>query len=244
MVRLFKAATHFRRLSPTAATTGRSFFLQIFLLLMLGNLLACQWFGPKCKFCGASLSAGKVHTAEGFDVCHECDRHAVRDLRTAQALVAEVRTEIVKFGIKLPWGAIPIKLAPSDNSAVHARCEAARYADGRVASIWIRFMPGMPKPMFKATAAHELTHAWAYLSRSPMKQDEALSEGAPTLLEYNYLERNPSVYGEHRRNAIMTSSNKSYGKGARRLQAYAKDHGGLAGVLTLLKTGQTIPQGY
>lgn len=216
----------------------------IVLSVSLGNFLACQWFGPKCKFCGKSLSAGKVHTPEGYDVCPECDHDAVRDLRTAQALVAQVREEIVSLGLRLPWGTIPIKLAPSADPAVHARCEAARYGNGSVASVWIRFMPGMPKPMFKAVAAHELTHAWAYLNRSPMKQDEALSEGAPTLVEYTYLERNKSVYGEHRRNAIMTSSNKIYGKGTRSLQAYAKDHGGLAGVLALLKTAKSIPEGF
>jgi len=142
-----------------SASTLRSLFLLFVLSVCLGNLLACNYFGPKCKFSGASLSAGKVHTPEEFDVCHECGKHAVRDLRTAQALVAEVRSETVSLGIRLPWGAIPSKLAPSANAGVHARCEAARYANGSVASLWIRFMPGMPKPMFKAVAAHELTHA-------------------------------------------------------------------------------------
>jgi hypothetical protein len=242
MVHLIKAVPHFR--GRRRASTVRSIFMLVVLSVSLCSLLACQFFAPKCKFCGASLSAGKVHTAEGFDVCHDCDRSAVRDLRTAQALVAQVREEIVKLGIKLPWGAIPVKLIPSWQAGVHARCEAARYANGGVAALWIKFIPGMPKTMFKATAAHELTHAWAYLNRSPMKQDEVLSEGAPTLVEYIYLERNPSTYGEHRRNAIMTSSNAIYGKGTRRLQTYAKDHGGLAGVLTLLRTGQTIPEGF
>lgn len=228
---------HLRKTSP------RSFFLLV-LILSLVNLSACQWFGPKCKFCGASLSAGKVHTAEGFDVCHECDREAVRDLRTAQALVGEARKEIVSLGIKLPWAAIPIKLVPSWQEGVHARCEAARYANGGVAALWIKFIPGMPKSMFKAVAAHELTHAWAYLNRSPMKQDEALSEGGPTLVEYTYLESHPSRYGERRRDAIMTSNNKIYGKGTRRLQAYAEKNGGLAAVLTLLRTGKSIPEGF
>jgi len=230
-------------MSPAKSSALRSIFL-LLALATVGNFLACQLIAPRCKFCGASLSAGKVHTVEGFDVCHQCDREAIRDLRTAQILVTEVRSELTSFGIRLPWGAIPIKLAPSADAAVHARCEAARYADGRVASIWIRFMPGMPKPMFKAAAAHELTHAWAYLNRSPIQQDEALSEGAPTLVEYMYLERNPSTYSEHRRNAIMTSNNRIYGEGTRRLQAYARDNGGLAAVLTLLRTGQTIPEGF
>ena len=77
-----------------------------------------------------------------------------------------------------------------------------------------------------------------------MKQDEALSEGAPTLVEYTYLERDRSAAGEYRRKAITSSNDKIYGKGTRRLQAYAKDHGGLAGVLTLLRSSQTIPEGY
>jgi hypothetical protein len=247
MLHSLNFASYFRRIlgkSPAEASTIRSILLLAVLLVTLANLSACHFFGPKCKFCGASLSAGKVHTAEGYDVCHECDREAVRDLRTAQTLVAQVRKEILSLGISLPWGEIPIKLAPSANASVHARCEAARYANGSVASVWIRFMPGMPKSMFKATAAHELTHAWAYLNRSPAKQDEALSEGGPTLVEYTYLESNPSLYSEKRRDAIMTSSNKIYGKSTRSLQAYAKDHGGLAGVLNLLKTGQSIPAGY
>ncbi len=221
----------------------RSVFILV-LLVSLSNLMACQ-FVNRCKFCGKWLLGDEiVHTVEGYDVCQECDHEAIRDLQTAQVLVAQVRGELVGMGIQLPWGAIPIKLAPSENAAVHARCEAARYGDGSVASLWIRFIPGMPKNMFKATAAHELTHAWAYLHRSPMQQDETLSEGAPTLVEYIYLERDKSRYSERRRDAIMTSSNKIYGKGTRRLQEYAKTNGGLAGVLTLLRTGQTIPEGF
>ncbi len=245
---LLNIAIHFRRRmlgkSPAIAPTICSVFLMGVLLVGLGNVVACQYFSPTCKFCGSSLSAGKVHTPEGHDVCKECNRDAVRDVRTAQALVAQVRSELASFGIHLPWGAIPIKMGPSANPAVYARCEAMRYANGSVGALWIRFVPGLPKSMFKLTAAHELTHAWAYLNRCPANQDEALSEGAPTLVEYLYLERYRSTYGERRRNEIMTSSNRIYGKGTRRLQAYAKDHGGLPGVLTLLRTGQTIPKGY
>lgn len=240
MISLFKDGLRFRR-QPSAA---RSIFLLAFLWLALASLVACQFFSTKCKYCGASLSAGKIHTAEGFDVCHECDRTAVRDLKAARATVAQVREELVKLGIKLPWGAVTVKLLPPWQKGVHARCEAARYANGGVADLWIKFIPGMPLNMFKAVAAHELTHAWAYLNRSPLKQDEDLSEGGPTLVEYTYLESHPSAYGEHRRDVIMTSSNKIYGKSTRRLQAYAKDNGGLAGVLTLLRTGKSIPQGY
>lgn len=216
----------------------------VFLLVSLGSLFSCKWFSNKCRYCGASLSSGKVHTAEGFDVCHECDKGAVRDLRTAQTLVAQVRKEILALGVKIPWGPITVKLVPAWQKGVHARCEAARYANGGVADLWIKFIPGMPQNMFKATAAHELTHAWAYTNRSPVKQEEALSEGGPTFLEYTYLESHPSAYGEYRRDVIMTSSNKIYGKSTRRLQAYAKTNGGLAGVLTLLKTGEKIPEGF
>lgn len=120
--------------------------------MTLANLSACQWFSNKCQYCGASLSAGKIHTAEGFDVCHECDRTAVRDLKAAQATVAQVREELISLGIKLPWGAITTKLVPTWQKGVHARCEAARYANGGVADLWIKFIPGMPKNMFKAVA--------------------------------------------------------------------------------------------
>jgi len=221
----------------------RSIFLPVLLFVSLGSLFSCKWFDNKCRYCGASLSSGKVHTAEGFDVCHECDKGAVRDLRTAQALVAEVRKEILSLGVKIPWGPITVKLVPVWQAGVHARCEAARYANGGVAALWIKFITGMPKNMFKAVAAHELTHAWAYTNRSPVKQEEALSEGGPTFVEYSYLEKHPTAYGEYRRHVIMTSKNKIYGKSAQRLQAYAKDHGGLEGVLTLLRTGQKIPEG-
>lgn len=248
MVYILEAAVCFpRRMlfkSPVKMSAIRSTLLKVILLLSLVNMSACQWFSNKCKYCGASLSGGKVHTAEGFDVCHECDRTAVRDIKAARATVAQVREELLSLGIKLPWGAVTVKLLPTWQKGVHARCEAARYANGGVADLWIKFIAGMPKNMFKAVAAHELTHAWAYLNRSPMKQDEELSEGGPTLVEYTYLEKHPSAYGGYRRDVIMTSSNKIYGKSTRRLQTYAKDHGGLAGVLTLLKTGEKIPDGY
>lgn len=212
--------------------------------LILCGLSACDVFASKCKFCAAPLSDGKVQTPEGWKVCSECNRTAVRDLPTAQTLLAQVRAELAGMGIHLPWGAIQLRLGPTPHALIYARCEALRYADGRVAALWIKFVPGLPQAMFKASAAHELTHAWAYLHGSPLRQDAALSEGGPTLVEYLYLERHHSAYAKHRRNVLKTSNDRIYGGGMRRLQAFAKDNGGLAGVLTLLRTAQTIPQGY
>ncbi len=230
--------------SPAQSSTFRSMILMAFLLASLGSLSACQYVGQRCKFCGSSLSAGKVHTPEGYIVCNECNLSAVRDLRTARALVAQVRSEIAKLGVRLPWGNIKIKMGPTGQKEAYARCEALRYANGTVGALWIIFVPGLPKDMFKGTAAHELTHAWAYLNRCPMNQDQALAEGGPTLVEYTYLGLKKTVYGEYRRKTIMTSNDRIYGKGTRRLQAYAKDHGGLGAALTLLKTAERIPDGY
>lgn len=233
-----------RRTSPAASPLVRSLCLLAVLAVGLCGLLSCQLFASGCKFCASSLSAGKVRTPEGWNVCPECNRTAVRDLQTAQTLVAQVRGELAGLGIYLPWGEIQLKLGPTPHPQIYARCEALRYANGGVAALWIRVVPGLPQAMFKGTAAHELTHAWAYLHGSPLRQDEVLSEGAPTLVEYTYLGQNPSAYAKHRRNAIETSNNRIYGEGMRRLQAYAKANGGLAGVLTLLRTAQTIPRGY
>ncbi|MBE7437041.1 MAG: protein DA1 [Spirochaetales bacterium] len=217
------------------------------LALALTQFAACQLIMPTCKFCGKSVrGAEKVHTPEGFEVCHQCNQEAVRDLRTAQALVAQARTEMVNLGIRLPWGAIPIKLekAAGADTNQYGRCEAGRYANGTVAFLLIRIMPGLPRPLFKAVAVHELTHAWAYLHRSPQQQDLVLSEGAPTLVEYTYLERDTSPSARFRRHTIETSGHDVYSKGTQRLQTYARDHGGLAGVLTLLRSSQKIPEGY
>lgn len=225
---------------------ARSIFLMAFLWLVgLVGLSGCELIpGMGCKFCGTSIVTEKVHTKEGFDVCKPCDKAAVRDLRTAQALVAQVRKELVGLGVKLPWGAIPMKLGKPANPQEWGHCEAMRYGNGGVASLSMRFMAGMPRNTFKGVAAHELTHAWAYLHRSPINQDVVLSEGAPTFLEYTYLERDKSAQGQHRRKLLITNNHKAYGGGARRLQAYAKGHGGLGGVLAVLRTGRTIPKGY
>jgi hypothetical protein len=58
------------------------------------------------------------------------------------------------------------------------------------------------------------------------------------------LERDKSEAGKFRRNLLITNGNSAYGGAARRLQKYAKGHGGLGGVLAVLKSCRTIPKGY
>ncbi|MDB5098889.1 MAG: hypothetical protein JWM80_3310 [Cyanobacteria bacterium RYN_339] len=220
------------------------FHLMILLVASLAGLSACAGGPFGCKFCGAPLFSGIVRTPEGFIVCKPCNKDGVRDVRTAQALVAQVRAELGGLGVRLPWGTIPMTLGQPANAKEWGHCEALRYGNGGVASISMRFMQGMPRSTFKAVAAHELTHAWAYLNRSPMKQDVTLAEGAPSFLEYTYLERDKSTAGKFRRNLVITNDNAAYGVAARRLQKYAKGHGGLGGVLAVLKSSRSIPKGY
>lgn len=204
---------------------------------------------PKfCKFCGGVLAAklpwGKAeHTPEGFDVCHKCKSEGVRDVATAQALVKQVRADLVRLGVTIPWGPIPVMLRKPDDPGAMAHCSALRYANGAVNSLSIRFMPGMPRTVFKGTAAHELTHAWAYTHRSPARQDMALSEGAPQVVEYLYLEKDQSPQARHQLALMMTSNHPVYGVGMRRLKKYQEEHK-LAGLLAVLKTGAKIPKGY
>lgn len=206
---------------------------------------------PKpCKFCGAILasytSAGKGRrTPEGFDVCETCNKAAVRDLRAAQALVSKVRAELVGLGLKLPWGTIPIQLKRPDAPGSWAYTGAARGGPGAatVYSLSIKFLPGLPTSIFKGVAAHELTHAWAYLHGSPLNQDIVLSEGAPSLVEYIYLERDTSALAKGRREALLGNNNPAYGGGLRRLKTYAEKHQ-LRGVLNVLKSSRTIPKGF
>lgn len=245
MMRLTRTALDFLRRQQ--APRARSIFLLAVFVMILGTSWSCKWFGPRCKFCGEwAMGNDAVHTHEGWRVCKRCNGEAVRDLATARALVAETRAELVSMGIKIPWGVIPVQLdgATLPGPEVNARCEAGRLGDGSVMLLRLKFRPGMPKAMFKGVTAHELTHAWAYVNRSPLKQDETLHEGGPTFVEYMYHEQHPSPVGEYKRHVIDTTSNKIYGGGARRLQKYAKDKGGLAGVLALLKSSKSIPAGY
>lgn len=88
----------------------------VMLVVGLSGLASCALLPHRaCHFCGAVLAA---HTAagageltpEGYEVCHRCKVEAVRDERTARSLVGQVRADLVRLGLTLPWGAIPVKL--------------------------------------------------------------------------------------------------------------------------------------
>lgn len=113
-----------------------------------------------------------------------------------------------------------------------------------VHDLWLTFLPGLPRFMFKAVAAHELTHAWSYLHGCPLKQDLALSEGAAMFVEYTYVHRDTSPRGQYLCQQMVGDRHPAYGGGLRRLLRYAKGHHQMQGVLAALKTRRTIPSGY
>ncbi len=71
----------------------------------------------------------------------------------------------------------------------------------------------------------------------------ALSEGAPQVVQYLYLEKDKSPQARHQIALMMTSSHPVYGVGMRRLKKYQEEHK-LAGLLSVLKSGAKIPKGY
>ncbi len=111
---------------------------------------------PKtCKFCGGVLAAklpwGKAErTPEGFDVCRWCKNEGVRDVATARALVKHVRADLVRLGVNIPWGPIPVVLRKPDDPGAMAHCSALRFANGAVNSLSIRSCPACRAPPSRA----------------------------------------------------------------------------------------------
>ena len=73
-------------------------------------------------------------------------------------------------------------------------------------------------------------------------QDLALSEGAPNLVQYNYLAKDASAQARFMRQEMLADQTP-YGVGMRRLQKYEQAKG-QAGVLAVLKASSAIPRGY
>ena len=68
----------------------------------------------RCEYCARGISEynthGGVHYPDGRDVCNICQGTAVMDEATAMSIEADARARMEAWGLRFPYGAIPIKL--------------------------------------------------------------------------------------------------------------------------------------
>ncbi|MBM3269476.1 MAG: protein DA1 [Candidatus Sericytochromatia bacterium] len=158
---------------------------------------------PACDACGRltspEIGGGGHRLGDGRHLCGHCRPSAVRNAEEARERFAEVRAFLAQRGLVVPGAALPLHLVSRPDlmktlarsghpprKAVHgvtlmeARIQGSRVVS-REASIHV--LTYLPAALFDGTAAHELGHAWTFLTGCP-QHVYALSEGFCNYLRY------------------------------------------------------------
>lgn len=219
---------------------------------------------PQCRYCGGLMSAyspwGKaIRYADGRQVCRRCASSAINDVKSAQATLDEVRATMTSWGMRFPWGRIPVKLVGQRELVrIIAKDHPGMKPDGvcqpeltkrflsakwEVTNLQIFMLTGLPRFVFEKTVAHELTHAWMALAGCPRDQTPEFREGACNLAAYFYLQTRDTPAAAKLKHLMLQDDDPIYGEGLRRHIRYATDHR-VRGMLALLKTSRDFPPGY
>lgn len=218
---------------------------------------------PSCRYCQGLLGrhspwgqGGRLD--DGRVLCNGCLRSSIRDVGTAAATVGAVRRKMESWGMKFPWGRIPVQLVgrgtlagragghhPGQETTGLTNTRIKRWSDGRkeVDGLEILMLYGMPAPHFEKTAAHELMHAWMSLAGAPQDASPPFAEGACNLVAYFYLQTRGSGAWDKVRHHMLKNPDPVYGEGLRRQIRYATDHR-VSGLLRILPEARDFPPGY
>lgn len=215
-----------------------------------------------CNNCGGhareiALSARLDRMGPAY--CARCARTAVNDVATGQAVVEQVRATMAGWGMRFPWGRIPLRFTTTAElarlgagghhaTAPEAVCHGVvqrnrRTGARRLQSLEVVSHAGIPREVFGAVVAHELTHGWSLIQGRPIEQDPQLTEGGAELLAYYYLQTLGTANASYQKHRIFTQEDPVYGGGMRRLVPYAKRHR-IRGVLGLLAKERGFPSGF
>ena len=219
---------------------------------------------PQCRYCNGLMTpyspwGEPVRYADGRRVCKACFRDGVNDRKSAQAALNRVRAAMTGWGMKFPWGEIPVSLVgQSELVRLIAKDHPGLKPDGicrpelrkrpfatawEVSDLRIFMLTGLPRVQFEKTAAHELTHAWMALAGCPRDQTPAFREGACNLAAYFYLQTLGTPYAARLKHYMLEDTDPVYGEGLRRHVRYAQAHR-VRGTLAALRTHQDFPAGY
>ena len=214
---------------------------------------------PACDACGrltcAEIGGGGYRLADGRYQCKHCQRTAVRAEAEALRRFKAIRERLEALGMAIPVGEIPLRLVgrnqlseylrrsghptrPGINGCTHMESQIQGNKVIKRDTV-IYMLRDLPAELFDGTAAHELGHAWAFLSGCPT-HEPTLAEGSCNYLRWLVHKEQTSPEADYYRTAMLEDPDPAYGHSFRIIKSYA-ERKGFPALLTLLQRSRQLP---
>jgi hypothetical protein len=214
---------------------------------------------PQCSYCkrfvSEKLTGGMRKYDDGRIVCNICFRSAVTDLKDAGIRLGEVREILGKYGIKTEPETFKLLLVNKaglkkiSGKSIIEEQTGYTYCRKRTVNkstesveLKIYILTGLPEMHFTMTAAHELMHVWQYLN-APFGNNHILCEGSCNFAASLVLKNYKCKESDYLLNNMLSSRDRAYGRGFKRIAAFVKKNS-IKAWLDYLKKNKNMPSGY
>ena len=221
---------------------------------------------PPCDSCGRctapEIGGGGAHLGDGRISCTGCLATAVRRESDAKTRYDAIRRQMATWGIVVAEQ-IPLKLVGRKELAARlskvghpmrkgtygfTHMETHYEVDGsrllprheitdQNACIFI--LHSLPAELFDGAVAHEIGHAWAFLSGCPRHQPQ-LAEGSCNYFRWRLHEERGTPEALAHMKTMLEDRDPAYGQGFRRVKKYV-ERNGFAALLELLRRSSDFP---
>ncbi len=196
---------------------------------------------PQCAWCGLP-TRDVVH---GEYACGLCTSDVVTTERQAHPVIRNVAIAMAAEGVGLTMdftvvleerATLQRKGYFKEDTTTGLTRSRTESGTGRVVSVTVALIKGMPKLQFTSTFAHEFGHM--YLAGAKKTSPQWVFEGFSEVLAYRYLTRHDKTPAALRRaNQLRRNSDPVYGGGLRRMLLVVDRHG-LPRVAQTLRAGR------
>ncbi len=221
---------------------------------------------PPCDSCGRStapaIGHGGARLADGRTICSVCLATAVRSESDARSRYEAVRRQMASWGMEIAPD-IPLKLVGRPELAGRLARTGHKVArgtfgfthmetryeidPGRIVprhqiteqNAGIFILHSLPADLFEGACAHELGHAWAFLSGCPRHQPQ-LSEGSCNYFRWRLHAEEGTPDAQAHMKTMLEDPDPIYGQGFRRAKKYV-DRNGFDALLELLRRSSDFP---
>ncbi|MCJ7624538.1 MAG: protein DA1 [Anaerolineaceae bacterium] len=187
---------------------------------------------PQCFSCGRmigqNLTDGGVRYKDGRIVCGICRKTAIDSDDTARKVFIQVQqtlTQILDMDMRIDADRLHLmdqveldRASPKKISGIHppgltlSELTTINRAESKRSIKGIFALTGLPEEHLSAVLAHELGHAWLFMSRFP-KLPIKVEEGICMLLEAFWLQNLDTPEAAYRLNMLEKNDDPVYGRG-------------------------------
>lgn len=221
---------------------------------------------PPCDSCGRCtappISDGSARLADGRISCTACLATAIRRDADARPRYEAIARQLAAWGVVVEED-IPLKLVGRGELAARlakvghrmrkgtygfthmetrfeidsSRLVPRREITDQNACIYI--LHSLPAELFDGAVAHEIGHAWAFLSGCPRHQPP-LAEGSCNYLRWRLHEERGTPEAQAHMKTMLEDRDPAYGLGFRRVKKYV-ERNGFPALLELLRKSSDFP---